>query len=314
MKSSTGWREKLAPDVPEEPYVLLGWLLSHALFALAAVLFLAATFYGGYALLNAWLAGQDRYLVADEVAGPFAPAVPGATAPRASLPGSEAMAQPPSGSASLPGAPSTALQPPPGSASAPVPPAVSPSGSDATSASIAQAVSTQSGSGAPPTMPAAARIRIPAIGVDRAIIELPRTRDPRTGAWTRDVTVLFRSGRKDLVGHWEGSAFPGEPGNTILVGHNYGYGSNGVFLRLGNLRAGQEVIVINDSGDAFTYMVRSVERVPWRRKDENELLQHTELLAFGGPERLTLVTCGGSTRAPFPTRVYVVADPVGGRP
>jgi LPXTG-site transpeptidase (sortase) family protein len=310
MKSFAGWREKLAPDVPQEPYVLLGWLLSHALFGLAAVLFLAATLYGGYALLNAWLAGQDRYLVADEVAGPFAPLVPGA-----SLTGSEAMAQSPSGGAPLPGTPPSTLQPPPGAASAPVePPAVSPSGSGATSASAAPPVSTQSGSSAPPAMPGAARIRIPAIGVDRAVIELPRTRDPRTGAWTRDVTVLFRSGRNDLVGHWGGSAFPGEPGNTILVGHNYGYGSNGVFLRLGNLRAGQEVIVINDSGDTFTYAVRSVESVPWRRKDEDELLQHTELLAFGGPERLTLVTCGGSTRAPFPTRVYVVADPVGGRP
>lgn len=319
MRAFAGWREKLAPNVPEDPYALLGWLLSHALFALAVAFFLAAMFYGGYALLNAWLLGQDRYLVADEVAWPFAPATP-----RASLPGSEVMppatlggASPPGAlsGAFSPGALSPASQPPPEAASLPEgPPAVSPSVGGATSAPAAQPVSSQSGSGAPPAMPAAARIRIPAIGVDRAIIEVPRTRNPRTGAWTRDVTTLFRSGRNDLVGHWGGSAFPGQPGNTILVGHNYGYGSNGVFLRLGNLRPGQEITVVNDRGDAFGYAVRTVERVPWRRKDDVELLQHTEFLAFGGPERLTLVTCGGSTRAPFPTRVYVVADPLAGGP
>jgi hypothetical protein len=153
-------------------------------------------------------------------------------------------------------------------------------------------------------------IRIPAIGVDRGVIEVPRVRDPRTGTWTRDLNLLFRPGRKDLVGHWGGSALLGEQGNMILVGHNYGYGYTGVFLRLGRLRAGDEVSVLDAAGGKHTYRVKTVTRVPWRKKDKAELLQHTSFLAIGGPERLTLVTCGGSQSAPFPERIYVVAEPV----
>ena len=156
---------------------------------------------------------------------------------------------------------------------------------------------------------AAVRIRIPAIGVDRTIIEVPLTYDARSKTWTRDYARLFRSAGKDLVGHWGGSAWPGQPGNTILVGHNYGYGYNGVFLKLARLKVGQQVEVLDATGRAFTYRVREVRSVPWSKKNQQELKQHLAYLTIEGPERLTLVTCGGSTWAPFPDRVYVVADP-----
>lgn len=154
------------------------------------------------------------------------------------------------------------------------------------------------------------QIRIPALNVERSIIELPLTRNPRTGAWTRNLDTLLRTGRSDLVGHWGGSSFPGQAGNTILVGHNYGYGTRGVFVRLGRLKAGQEVTVVNEEGQTFIYRVETVERVKWRRKDLEEARQHSTFLAPGGPERLTLVTCGGATVEPFPERIYVVAEPV----
>lgn len=157
---------------------------------------------------------------------------------------------------------------------------------------------------------APARIRIPAIDVDRAIVELQQIRDPRTGTWTRDVDQLFRHGRPDLVGHWGGSAYPGGEGNVVLVGHNYSYTGTGVFLPLGRLQPGQEVEVIDRDGQTFAYRVSYVERLPWRRKNAAELEQHSDLLYPGGPERLTLVTCSGGNAAPFAQRIYVVADPV----
>jgi len=156
---------------------------------------------------------------------------------------------------------------------------------------------------------AAVRIRIPAIGVDRSIVEVPLAYDPSSEDWTRDVEQLFRPGRQDLVGHFVGSASPGQPGNMILVGHNYGYGVNGVFLRLGRLEAGQQVEVVNAAGETFTYRVTEVSRVRWVEKAEQELLVHQTYLSLKGPERLTLVTCGGSAFAPFPERVYVLAAP-----
>jgi LPXTG-site transpeptidase (sortase) family protein len=160
----------------------------------------------------------------------------------------------------------------------------------------------------PPSPPV--QIRIPALGVTRSIISLPRVRDKRTGAWTWNTNRLFRSGRSDLVGHWEGSAYPGQVGNTILVGHNYGYGFNGVFVALPRLKPGARVYVVNKAGQTFTYQVKSVTRVKWRTKSFGELTQHLSFLSPGGPEHLTLVSCAGANFEPFPERVYVVAEPV----
>ena len=162
----------------------------------------------------------------------------------------------------------------------------------------------------PTPPPAPVQIRIPALGVNRSIVKLARVRDRSTGAWTWNVKSLFRSGRSDLVGHWEGSAYPGQVGNLILVGHNFGYGYNGVFVRLGSLRPGQPVYVINQTGQTFTYQVKSVSRVKWRQKSFGELTQHLSFLSPGGSERVTLVSCAGANVEPFPERVYVVADRV----
>jgi hypothetical protein len=162
----------------------------------------------------------------------------------------------------------------------------------------------------PKPPPAPVRIRIPSLGVDRSIVALPRVRDRQTGAWTWNVNRLFRSGRSDLVGHWEGSAYPGQEGNMILVGHNYGYGYNGVFVRLGNLQRGQKINVVNSAGQTFTYRVTEVKRLRWRLQNFGELTRHLRYLSPGGPERLTMVSCAGANIEPFPQRVYVVAEPV----
>ena len=100
-----------------------------------------------------------------------------------------------------------------------------------------------------------------------------------------------------------------EAGNTVLVGHNFGYDANGVFVRLGRLKAGQKIYVVSNKGDTFLYEVDSVKRIKWRRKNLEELLQHSKYLSPDGPERLTLVTCGGANIEPFPDRIYVVAYP-----
>lgn len=156
----------------------------------------------------------------------------------------------------------------------------------------------------------AVRLRIPALNINRSIVNLPRIEDARTGAWTRNVESLFRPGRKDLVGHWEGSAYPGQEGNMILVGHNYGQGFNGVFQRLGRLQVGQKVYVTDEAGQTFTYRVTTVQQLKWKEKHSQELATHWKYLSPDGPERLTLVTCAGAQFEPFPQRIYVVAEPV----
>ncbi|MGD8624983.1 MAG: class F sortase [Anaerolineae bacterium] len=162
----------------------------------------------------------------------------------------------------------------------------------------------------PTPPPAPIQIRIPALGVTRSIIPLPRVRDRVTGAYTWNTDILFRSGRSDLVGHWQGSAYPGQQGNMILAGHNYGYGYNGVFVRLGSLRLGQKIYVVNQAGQTFTYQVERVQRLRWRDQDPASIGDHFEFLAPRSTERLTLVSCAGADFEPFPERVYVVAYPI----
>ena len=112
------------------------------------------------------------------------------------------------------------------------------------------------------------------------------------------------------MGHWEGSAYPGEEGNLVLVGHNYGYGYNGVFVGLPRLKTGQKIYIVNKAGQTFTYRVTTVKKVKWRKQSFGELTQHLSFLSPGGPEHLTLVSCAGADLEPFPERVYVVAEPV----
>ena len=96
----------------------------------------------------------------------------------------------------------------------------------------------------------------------------------------------------------------------ILVGHNYGVGYAGVFVQLGRLKEGQKIFVIDEAGTSFAYRVDTVQRVKWRQKDSEELEAHWKYMSTSGPERLTLVTCGGANIEPFPNRIYVVAYPI----
>ena len=53
----------------------------------------------------------------------------------------------------------------------------------------------------PPPPPGPVYITIPAIGVRSSVVPVPLVTDPRTGVADWDVDSLFRSGRRDLVGH-----------------------------------------------------------------------------------------------------------------
>jgi LPXTG-site transpeptidase (sortase) family protein len=160
----------------------------------------------------------------------------------------------------------------------------------------------------PPPRPV--RISIPAIRVESSIVSVPLVTDPTTGSTQWDVDRLFRPGRRDLVGHLEGTSLPGQPGNAVLGGHNYGVGYSGVFVHLGRLKAGDRMTVVNEASAKLVYEVVSVERVSWQRKTLAELAPHLAYLSPTGEERLTLTSCGGANFEPFPERIYVVAKPV----
>ena len=321
----------------------LQWLLSTGLVALGVLFILAAGTYAAYTLTKTWIMEQDRYLVGDDIAplpvdlgaGPPLPTAAGTGLPNlapgpatTSLPITSSPSSTPQieETASGAGVPLTATRPRPAASSTATPllsnmPSPTPTPSSAGLASPSSSA-TPASAGLPSPSPSAiltpasgqasppVKIQIPALKITRSIITLPRKLDRRTGAWTWNTQRLFRPGRKDLVGYSEGSAYPGQEGNMILVGHNYGYGYNGVFVRLGRLKAGNKVHVVNKAGQTFTYQVETVSKVKWRSKSFGELTQHLSFLATAGPERLTLVSCSGADVEPFPERIYVVAKPV----
>lgn len=121
------------------------------------------------------------------------------------------------------------------------------------------------------------RVRVPAIGVDAPVDPLGVDRD----------NVLQVPEDADDTGWWSGGARPGEDGPGVIVGHVDSYLGPGVFMRLAELEAGDEIVVDRADGTSATFAVDHLER---HAKDDFP----TEAV-YGdtaGPQ-LRLVTCGG---------------------
>jgi Sortase domain len=155
-------------------------------------------------------------------------------------------------------------------------------------------------------------IEIPALKVKRAVVPVGLRADNSGGmSWDTDA-IFATNNRPDLVGHLVGSAYPGQGGNIILIGHNYNQvdlGWEGVFVNIKSLQPGDRIIIRGQDGREYAYLVQLVKKVPWRSKNGSELEKHLNFLGPSQTERLTLVTCGGANIWPFPARLYVIAVP-----
>jgi len=105
-----------------------------------------------------------------------------------------------------------------------------------------------------------ARLQIPSIGLSAMVLE------------GTDETALIRG-----VGHIEGTALPGAPGNVGLAGHRDSF-----FRRLAKVTEGADVLLTTLEGRDLHYTVRSIDIVPPERVD---VLDATD------GESVTLVTC-----------------------
>jgi sortase A len=114
----------------------------------------------------------------------------------------------------------------------------------------------------PPVGEAVAVLRIPRIGVDKAIVEGVGVPDLKKGP-----------------GHYPSTPMPGQPGNAAIAGHRTTYGAP--FYRLDELRPGDEILVTTRQG-RFRYAVDGTRVV---RPNQTEVLDQTP------GARLTLTTC-----------------------
>ena len=116
----------------------------------------------------------------------------------------------------------------------------------------------------PPPLPgdAVALLRIPKIGVEKAVVEGVGVEALKAGP-----------------GHYPSTPLPGQPGNAAIAGHRTTYGAP--FFRTDELDAGDVIEVTTRQGD-FTYRVREKRVV---LPSQNEVLAPTE------ENLLTLTTC-----------------------
>jgi sortase (surface protein transpeptidase) len=121
------------------------------------------------------------------------------------------------------------------------------------------------------------RLRIPAIGVDAAIVPVGLNPDG-----SMEVPPASE------VGWYELGVAPGSPqGSAVLAAHvDYG-GQKGAFFDLRSLPEGSEVLVGAPDGRELRFVVDTRFQV---NKDE---LPGEELFRAGGNPTLTLITCGG---------------------
>ncbi len=155
---------------------------------------------------------------------------------------------------------------------------------------------------APTRIPAVSvptRIVIPSIELDAPVVEIGWRVVVRDGQSVTEWEVA-----NDAAGFHRGSAYPGNPGNTVLSGHHNVRGK--VFRYLVNVQPGDEIILYAD-GRPYYYKVESVEIVPEKYASEDQRRRNARLIGYYPEERLTLVTCWPYTSNTH--RVIVVAKP-----
>ena len=123
-----------------------------------------------------------------------------------------------------------------------------------------------------------ARLQIPAIGVDTALVRLGL--DP---AGALEVPRRF-----EVAGWWTGGVRPGERGPAVIAGHVDSYTGPAVFFRLGTLRRGNRVVVERRDGSRLRFTVRRVEHYAKQRFPARRVYGPTRR-----PE-LRLITCSGA--------------------
>lgn len=122
-----------------------------------------------------------------------------------------------------------------------------------------------------------ARIRVPALGIDRRPVLLR----------VLDDGSLQAPRRYPDVGWWKDGPLPGARGNAVIVGHKDSQTGPAVFYGLVTLQRGDQVVVTRRDASIVQFRVRTVQRFPVKDFPTERVYRR------GGPSGLVLITCGG---------------------
>lgn len=124
----------------------------------------------------------------------------------------------------------------------------------------------------------ATRVQIPAIGVDSGLEQLPL--DPATGELTPPAEWMS-------AGWYRDGTVPGDVGPAVIAGHVDSTTGPAVFFRLGELKAGDQILVTLSTGEVREFVVDSQRSAPKSEFPTEEVYGPTPT------EELRLITCDG---------------------
>lgn len=104
-----------------------------------------------------------------------------------------------------------------------------------------------------------------------------------------DRTIAVPSVHEPMQAGWyQLGPTPGEQGPAVILGHVNGDGKDGIFARLDELRAGNEIHVGREDGTVVQFTVTRMAQVPKDRFPTDEVYGDT------ADAELRLITCGGA--------------------
>lgn len=131
--------------------------------------------------------------------------------------------------------------------------------------------------GRSPTPAPPARVEVPEIGV---VAPVGRLGTDQSGE-------LETPDDPDNVGWWAGGVMPGESGPAVLVGHRDSDTGPGVFYGLGELAAGDSVVVTDESDHSWLFRVTAVEQF------DKDAFPTQKVYGATRGSTLRLLTCAG---------------------
>lgn len=161
-----------------------------------------------------------------------------------------------------------------------------PKGETSTPAPPPKIVLAPRGSLPPPT-----RLQIPALDLDVEVVKVRWD-----VLWNGSDWVSVWQTADNAVGHHRHSASPGEAGNIVISGHHNTKGEpfrevSEIGQPGAQLQVGDEIVLINQDNQSFTYTIIQWDRIPEEGATANERAQHASYLNDTTDGTLTLVTC-----------------------
>ena len=123
------------------------------------------------------------------------------------------------------------------------------------------------------------KVSVPAIGAESSLIELGQKKDG-----SLEVPPLSNP----MQASWyDQSPSPGELGPAVILGHVNGEGKPGIFYRLKEIKAGEQIMVAREDGQTAVFTVANVDTVPKAAFPAEQVYADTP------DSQLRLITCGG---------------------